>query len=77
VSGQNDRIQVKEAKDNRKQEGGVSVLHSMIVTAAVFHLERSVLNAQAPWNAVKGGVGAVFPIQNKIVKTLKKRNGWR
>ena len=42
-----DRIQVKEARDNRKQKGGVDVLPDMSVTAAVFHLEMSALKADA------------------------------
>ena len=40
------RIQWKETRDNRKRDG-VSVLDAMLVTAAVFHLERSALKAEA------------------------------
>jgi hypothetical protein len=43
VSGQNS----SERRDNRKTEGGVDVLDSMFVTAAVFHLETSALKAEA------------------------------
>mgnify|MGYP005702609999 CR=1 FL=1 len=39
-----DRIQVKE---QQKQEGAVDVLEAILVTAAVFHLERSALNLEA------------------------------
>ena len=47
------RIQWKETRDNRKRDG-VSVLDAMLVTAAVFHFERSALNAAAEENAVGG-----------------------
>ena len=40
-------------KEWKKQTSGVDVLESMLVTAAVFHLERSALNAYAIENAVK------------------------
>ena len=43
---------MKEAKGQQKQEDGVDVLDCMVVTAAVFHLERSALNTEAPANAV-------------------------
>jgi hypothetical protein len=50
VSGQNS----SERSNNRKKEGGVDVLAYMFVTAAVSHLERSALKAEADWNAVGG-----------------------
>jgi hypothetical protein len=44
VSGQNSN---ERSKGQQKQEGGVDVLLCMFVTAAVFHLEMSTLNARA------------------------------
>jgi hypothetical protein len=41
----------EQTRDNRKRDG-VSVLDAMLVTAAVFHFERSALNAAAEENAV-------------------------
>ena len=49
VSGQNSS---GRSKTQQKQEGGVDVLPDMVVTAAVFHLEMSALNAEAPLNTV-------------------------
>ena len=42
-------------KGQQNKRGGVNVLDSMVVTAAVFHLEMSALNAAAYWNAVHVG----------------------
>ena len=63
-------------KERKNQRTGVDVLFCMFVTAAVSHLERSALNADARWNTVK--VNAVVdPIEKNKVKeeTKKKENG--
>ena len=44
VSGENSS---KEARGQQNKRGGVDVLPDMSVTAAVFHLEMSALNAEA------------------------------
>ena len=51
VSGQNSSERTKGQQNKR---GGVDVLFFMLVTAAVFQLEMSALNAEAPENAVGG-----------------------
>ena len=53
------------------QRSAVDVLYDMVVTAAVFHLERSELNADADWNAVEVKA-MVDPIQNKARRRTKK-----
>ena len=65
VSGQN------SSERSKGQQKGVDVLPIMRVTAAVFHLEMSALNAGAFWNTVgrcrcRGGQN---PKINKIEKT--------
>jgi len=54
VSGQNPSGIAR----NKTEKRGVDVLYFMVVTAAMFHFERSALNARDCWNAV-GVVGAV------------------
>ena len=53
----------------------MDVLSRMLVTAAVFQLEMSALNARAPWNAVGGCRcrGGHNPKIIKIEKTSKKK----
>ena len=46
------QISTKDTK-TEEQKSGVDALSRMVVTAAVFHLERSALNADADMNAVK------------------------
>jgi hypothetical protein len=63
-------------KERKNQRTGVDVLSCMVVTAVVFHLERSALNTDAKKNAVK--VNAVVdPIAKKKSgrKNEEKRNG--
>jgi hypothetical protein len=74
VSGQNSN---ERSKGQQKQEGGVDVLLCMFVTAAVFHLEMSTLNAEAEKNAVGGCRcrGGYNPKINKSRKRKKKSNG--
>jgi hypothetical protein len=69
-----DRSQVKEARDNRNKKV-MDVLSSIFVTAAVFHLEMSALNAEAALNAVGGCRcrGGQNPKINKIEKTKRKK----
>ena len=43
----------ERSKGQQNKRGGMDVLSSMLVTAAVFHLERSALNANADKNAVE------------------------
>jgi hypothetical protein len=58
-------------KEQKNQRTGVDVLAYMFVTAAVFHLETSALNADAELNAVK--VNAVVdPIEKRKVKEETK-----
>ena len=66
MSGQNSS---ERTKGQQKQKDGVDVLYSMVVTAAVFQLERFALKAEAPENAV-GAVGGVDTTiqKNKIGK---------
>ena len=45
---------MKRSKGQQNKRGGVDVLYRMSVTAAVFHLEMSALNAEAEPNAVGG-----------------------
>ena len=62
-------------KERKNQRSGVDVLLRMVVTAAVFHLEMSALNADASLNTVEVNA-MVVPIQNKSRKrTKKKENG--
>ena len=71
------------SKGQQNKRGGVDVLSCMVVTAAVFHLEMSALNAEADWNAVGGCRCRVMvgPIQKKETsgKRKNKSNGgeWR
>ena len=44
----------ERSKGQQNKRGGVDVLECMFVTAAVFHLEMSALNALALENAVGG-----------------------
>jgi hypothetical protein len=62
-----------------EKEGGVDVLSSMSVTAAVIHLEMSALNASAILKAVGRCRcrGEHNPKINKIEKTSKKKNNGR
>jgi hypothetical protein len=62
---------MKDPRNGKNQRTGVNVLLGMVVTAAVSHLERSALNADAPPNAV------VDPIEKRKVKeeTKKKEYG--
>ena len=64
-------------KERKNQKTGVDVLCCMFVTAAVFHLERSALNADADWNAVEV-LSRPWWSQSKNKKWKKneeKRNG--
>ena len=58
-------------KERKNQRSGVDVLLRMVVTAAVFHLEMSALNADASLNTVEVNA-MVVPIQNKSRKRTKK-----
>ena len=74
VSGENSS---GRSKGQQNKRGGVDVLCCMVVTAAVFHLERSALNADAPENAVKV-LSMPWWSQSKIKsgrRTKKKENG--
>jgi len=51
MSGQNSS---ERSKGQQKKEGGLDVRYCTFVTFAVFHLEMSALNAEAPPNTVGG-----------------------
>jgi hypothetical protein len=58
-------------KERKNQRTGVDVLFCMFFTAAVSHLERSALNTDAYWNAVR--VNAVVdPIEKRKVEEETK-----
>ena len=64
-------------KERKNQRTGVDVLAYMLFTAAVSHLERSALNTDAPWNAVKV-LSMPWWSQSKIKsgkRTKKQENG--
>ena len=61
----------ERSKGQQNKRGGVDVLYFIFVTAAVFHLEMSALNADASLNTVEVNA-MVVPIQNKSRKRTKK-----
>jgi hypothetical protein len=62
-------------KERKNQSTGVDVLSDMLVTAAVSHLERSALNADARKNAVE--VNAVVdPIEKEKWKKNEEKRKW-
>jgi hypothetical protein len=63
----------ESSKGQQKKEDGVDVLDSMVVTAAVFQLERFALKAVAPENAV--GAVVVWTQQSKKNK-IGKQQWW-
>ena len=63
----------ERTKGQQKQRDGVDVLYSMVVTAAVFQLERFALKAEAPENAV--GAVVVWTQQSKKNK-IGKQQWW-
>tara|TARA_B110000858_G_C17707491_1_gene428942 strand:+ start:218 stop:598 length:381 start_codon:yes stop_codon:yes gene_type:complete len=84
-----ERIQIREnvkksngsewnSSERTTETRGVDVLLNMFVTAAVFHLEMSALNAVADTNAVGGcrcRVWLANPEINKKRENVKKSNG--
>ena len=64
----------RKKQRTKEQRCAVDVLDPMVVTATVFHLERSELNADAEANAVEVNA-TVDPIQNKSRRRRTKKWG--